>query len=294
MKLKNWSIISGKNGNVDDGKLIYIPRNEDEEFCCFRTDKYFHEGEISFKAKIEDSYTSMGIEHKVRKNNGDISTMKIGHAKKGKAFTVTSDEIKESSSSLENYDLTKEIYFLLKFKGSNISFYVNNIEILKTSANLVEEQITFFISSKGKVEVYDIEVVSKMLTGFVIMQFSEDYNELYSQVIKPICQEKNIECVRADDMYNSTPILNDITENIKNSSLIIAEITPDNPNVYYEIGYSHAINKPTILLCNRTREKLPFDISGFRTIFYSNTIIGKKKVEDDLRRFIDNIFRTTA
>ncbi len=60
-------------------------------------------------------------------------------------------------------------------------------------------------------------------------------------------------------------------------------------NVFYEVGYSHGLNKPTILLSDRKREKLPFDISGFRALFYDNTIGGKTAVEERLRSHLKNI-----
>jgi nucleoside 2-deoxyribosyltransferase len=121
------------------------------------------------------------------------------------------------------------------------------------------------------------------------MQFSNEYNELFEEVIKPVTEKFGYECIRADEYYTRTPILSDIINSIKDSTAIIAEITPDNPNVFYEIGYSHAIGKPTILLCDKKREKLPFDLSGFRTLFYENTIAGKKKVETSLMKYLENI-----
>jgi len=69
---------------------------------------------------------------------------------------------------------------------------------------------------------------------------------------------------------------------------VIAEITPANPNVYYEIGYAHALNKPTILIAERATE-LPFDVSPFRVLFYENTIAGKKRIEEGLRRHLEAI-----
>ena len=77
---------------------------------------------------------------------------------------------------------------------------------------------------------------------------------------------------------------------IQNSAVIIADITPDNPNVFYEIGYAHALKKPTILLCDKAlRDRLPFDVSGFRTIFYDNSIGGKRRVEEKLEVYLQNI-----
>ena len=98
--------------------------------------------------------------------------------------------------------------------------------------------------------------------------------------------------VRADDIYSSGLIIEDITASLREAA--VADITPNNPNVYYEVGYSFTgIGKPTILLADKNRDKLPFDISGFRTVFYENTIGGKSQVEERLRKHLDNL-QTTA
>ncbi|MFZ4476031.1 MAG: hypothetical protein ACOYPR_12610, partial [Saprospiraceae bacterium] len=80
-------------------------------------------------------------------------------------------------------------------------------------------------------------------------------------------------------------ILADITKQIYESKLIIAEISPVNANVFYEVGFAHALNKPTILIAEKST-KLPFDVSPFRTLFYENSIAGKKKIEEGLRKHI--------
>jgi hypothetical protein len=52
----------------------------------------------------------------------------------------------------------------------------------------------------------------------------------------------------------------------------------------------HALGKPTILLAERGKQ-LPFDISGYRVLFYENTIGGKKQVEDGLKKHLAAILR---
>ena len=122
------------------------------------------------------------------------------------------------------------------------------------------------------------------------MQFGHGYDDLYQDVIKNVCEKNGYIVYRADEGLDTGLILNDIVSAIRNSALVIADITPDNPNVFYEVGFAHALNKPTILLNEKNqREKLPFDISGFRTIFYDNSIGGKKVVEEKLNQFIANI-----
>src|SRR5262250_1329054 len=43
-------------------------------------------------------------------------------------------------------------------------------------------------------------------------------------------------------------IIEDIIRGIETAQIVIAEITPTNENVFYEVGYAHALKKPTILL----------------------------------------------
>jgi nucleoside 2-deoxyribosyltransferase len=77
---------------------------------------------------------------------------------------------------------------------------------------------------------------------------------------------------------------------IDNSQVIIAEITAQNENVFYEVGFAHALKKPTILLADRAK-KLPFDVAGYRCILYENSIGGggKRKIEDLLRKHLASI-----
>ena len=144
--------------------------------------------------------------------------------------------------------------------------------------------------SSEEIEVKNFKVNKEKPKAFVVMQFSNEYDDLFNEVIKPACEEFGLECERADDYFTTNVIIQDIIQSILSASVIIAEITPNNPNVFYEVGYSHALNKPTILLCDRQRDRLPFDLSSFRTLFYENSISGKGRVEHKLRKYLENIF----
>ncbi len=91
--------------------------------------------------------------------------------------------------------------------------------------------------------------------------------------------------MRADETYGPGLIIADITKEISESRIVIAEVSPTNSNVYYEVGYAHALNKPTILIAEKG-VKLPFDVSPFRTLFYENSIAGKKIVEEGFRKHV--------
>jgi hypothetical protein len=113
------------------------------------------------------------------------------------------------------------------------------------------------------------------------MQYGGAYDQLYKEVIEPVSRRLGFQALRADDVFRPGVILQ--------SDVIVAEITPVNANVFYELGYAHAPEKPTILLANRKTEKLPFDISGYRVIFYDDTIAGKGEVETTLMKHLQSI-----
>jgi nucleoside 2-deoxyribosyltransferase len=94
--------------------------------------------------------------------------------------------------------------------------------------------------------------------------------------------------VRIDEKAGPGVIFRDIQRELEQAEIIIAEITPANPNVFYELGYAHALGKPTILLARRGAE-LPFDIQSFRVVFYDDTIGGKVEVERNLQRHLEAI-----
>jgi hypothetical protein len=123
---------------------------------------------------------------------------------------------------------------------------------------------------------------------FVVMQFTPPYNELFHDVIKPVCESMNLDAQRADDTYGPGVIIRDIERQILEARIIVADITPANLNVYYEVGYAHALRKDTILIAEKPAQ-LPFDVSPFRVLFYENTIAGKTVVEHGLRKHLEAI-----
>jgi len=176
-------------------------------------------------------------------------------------------------------------------EGSSIEFFVNNVSIIKKTLPfpLPRKQVGIWCqSSSGKITIKDFYVKESDSNAFVIMQFTTPYNELFEDIIKPICSDKSILAIRADEQYGPGHILTDIMQEIASAKFIIAEITPENQNVFFEVGYAHAINKPIIFIAEKGKD-LPFDVSGFRVLFYENSIRGKKEIEENLKRNIDAI-----
>jgi nucleoside 2-deoxyribosyltransferase len=109
-------------------------------------------------------------------------------------------------------------------------------------------------------------------------------------VIYPRAEALGLNVVRIDEVAGPGIVFEDIKRQIAEAKIVIAEITAPNQNVFYELGYAHALNKPTILLAQRGKE-LPFDIRSYRVIFYDDSIGGKPTLERSLQKHLEAILR---
>ena len=94
------------------------------------------------------------------------------------------------------------------------------------------------------------------LKVFMIMPFQEEFLELYG-MIKEKLKDK-YEFSNAGDLETKRNIIQDIVVGIAQADVIIADVTQLNPNVFYELGLCHALNKKVILITQDINE-LPFD-----------------------------------
>lgn len=125
-------------------------------------------------------------------------------------------------------------------------------------------------------------------TCFVLMPFAESYQEVYEQIYKPVCATNGLRCWRVDEIAGPGSITRDIVEGIIDADVIIADLTSQNPNVFYELGIAHAVGNKTIMTCQNVGE-VPFDIANYRVILYDQTISGSKQLSERLSSAIQEL-----
>lgn len=110
-----------------------------------------------------------------------------------------------------------------------------------------------------------------MARCFVIQPFDRGpFDQRYEEVIKPAILAAKLEPYRVDEDHGVEVPIDDIERGIRESAVCVADITLDNPNVWYEVGYAFASNRPVCLICSDARtSKYPFDIQHRRIIGYS-------------------------
>jgi nucleoside 2-deoxyribosyltransferase len=82
---------------------------------------------------------------------------------------------------------------------------------------------------------------------FVLMPFDAKFRDIYEVGIKPACRDAGAYCERVDEQIFHESILERVYNQISKADLIVADMTGRNANVFYEVGYAHALNKRTLL-----------------------------------------------
>ena len=95
-----------------------------------------------------------------------------------------------------------------------------------------------------------------------------DFNSIYQDLIKPALIEAGFEPFRADEESVSGDILTDMFQELLLADLVIADLSIDNANVFYELGVRHALRKRGLIHIQSGRGYLPFDIFNVRTLPY--------------------------
>jgi len=103
------------------------------------------------------------------------------------------------------------------------------------------------------------------------MPFAPEFNSVYRKGVKAAASAADVDCRRVDEQIFSEGILDRVYAEIARADLIIADMTGCNPNVFYEVGYAHALNKPVILI-TRDAGDIPFDLKQMQHIVYGQDI----------------------
>ena len=130
-------------------------------------------------------------------------------------------------------------------------------------------------------------------SAFVLMPFAEEFTAAYRMFIKDALEQAGFETTRADDLLNQRNIMQDVISGIAGAHLVVADLTGSNPNVFYELGISHALQKPTILL-TQSIDDLPFDLRSYRVLVYQTHFAKIDQARSELLRLAENAFAGTA
>lgn len=125
---------------------------------------------------------------------------------------------------------------------------------------------------------------------FIIMPFGDWFDHYYKQIYKTAILNAGLVPKRADELFTSSAVINDIWELTKRAKIVLADLTEKNPNVFYELGLAHALAKPALLI-SESMDDVPFDLRHLRVITYNKNDEewGKKLIDDITRALRDTL-----
>ncbi len=301
-KVEKWAAISGRwKFSKTSAKYLGPDEGAAFSFGIARASQRFQDGTVRVSIKLKrNKETSAGVLVGYQSPKSPYTVAQIGGY--GRAYDI-SDYLPEvgwisraAAGTLANLSPELVMSMELRVAGQTIEMAVDEVDVLRHVLPRPIEGTGFGLFAWGdaEIEFSDVSVAGIEPRMFVMMPFREPFDTLYRDVIFPIAKDAGFNVNRVDEVFTPGIILNDIQQQIEQAHAVVADISTHNPIVFYELGYAHALRKPAVLLARRPQSKdedLPFDVRGYRAIFYDDTIGGKKAVEALLRQTLGAIRR---
>lgn len=185
------------------------------------------------------------------------------------------NDVVESLEQIRQEKLPKEEFDRLK----------GDLEVAKRDTSA---KYTSMIESLASDEKQDVQISKGFQKVFVVMPYTKDASERY-ELIKNTIISEGLEVYRADDVI--TPggdIATNVRRCIAEADLILVDITNRNPSVMYELGYTHALEKPVILLAS-DKTDIPFDVANYRIIIFDGSVRGAEILRTRLREALTDL-----
>ncbi len=127
-------------------------------------------------------------------------------------------------------------------------------------------QAEFQAKSTGQSQSHEPKVVRRSV--FAAMPFAPQYEDVFFLAMRHAADEVNAICERVDRREFQGNIVDEINRMIKRASAVFVDLSESKPNVLYEAGIAHTLKKPCLHLCSTPLDKLPFDVSQWKTTPY--------------------------
>ena len=121
-----------------------------------------------------------------------------------------------------------------------------------------------------------IRAQGKMRPAFLAISYAPAF-EPVKLAVREAAVSANFECEVTGDLAAAGNIMDQVWQGIRGADAVVADITGENPNVFYEIGLAHALGKEVILISQKS--EAPFDIRSSRRFTYDSSDLESLKTK---------------
>jgi hypothetical protein len=100
----------------------------------------------------------------------------------------------------------------------------------------------------------------------IMMPFDGTFDAVHI-AIEAACRSAGLTSQRADSMWESSTVMQDIFSLIYRAQIVVADFSGRNANVFYETGIAHTLGRPVVPL-TQNHEDVPFDLRAHRYLRY--------------------------
>jgi len=102
---------------------------------------------------------------------------------------------------------------------------------------------------------------------FVVMPFGEPWtDQVYGWIRSVVSEMRNarpgLDLQRSGDQRSDGPWITAIQRSIRRAGIVVCDLTGNNPNCLYELGYAHGCNRGTIILTHSEIDSVPSDVKA--------------------------------
>lgn len=181
------------------------------------------------------------------------------------------EEKKKVELDLLRHNLESQVYELNERSNRNSSKWKDSIHLQidgtkdKDSRKGSRIHLNEFLKSGG---IKESDLTEEDFV-FVLTPFHSKYDDVF-EVVKSVCEKADIRCIRGDEQNFKSDIFSHVLSNIVKAKVVVANLSGRNPNVLYELGIAHSLDKTTIML-SQLLDDLPVDIKSKRIVTYNET-----------------------
>jgi hypothetical protein len=234
---------------------------------------------------VQDVLNKLNVESTENENLPNRDLIKVITALVNPDYFLFDEKLDHKKAVEDVNKALKSSKFILKEKSDG-QYLMKKItrEFISTEISEIEaiQQITF---TPSVFKVPKKTTNSKLIS--VMMPFNPAYRGTY-EAIKRVADHMELECLRADDIWENSTFIQDIFDLIFCSRIVVVDFSERNPNVMYETGIAHTLGKIVIPITQSIND-IPSDLGHHRALKYSPNDEGYRNLSNELYKRIKTI-----
>jgi hypothetical protein len=167
---------------------------------------------------------------------------------------------------------------------------IYSMSLIPKICDMLDQTVGVLLNPPPEKDIDAPKLTSETQEGyaFVAMTINTEDHQLVDvlEAIKEAAKEFGIAAERIDEAESNDRITSRILASIRRAEYVIADLTNERPNVFYEAGYAEGVGKTPIYIA-RKGTKVHFDVKDYPIIEFRNM----KELKDGLRRRISALIQ---